>query len=100
MTERTCRLCGCTPNHACQDEDRGACHWVADDLCSHCQDSLSLVAEIFAGIGRSEPIKPDTEYDEIRLPMHHAEQLVKIGRHLGALPVEIAEHFDAEMTLG
>lgn len=35
--ERTCRECACTQNHACFDEERGACHWVEEDLCSHCQ---------------------------------------------------------------
>ncbi len=30
--EQTCRICGCTQNHACE----GGCYWVEDDLCSSC----------------------------------------------------------------
>jgi len=30
--ERTCRVCGCTDDQACE----GGCHWVEDDLCSSC----------------------------------------------------------------
>ncbi len=31
-TERKCRKCGCTEEHAC----RGGCYWVQRDLCSTC----------------------------------------------------------------
>lgn len=31
-TVRTCRVCGCTDDHACP----GGCYWVEDDLCSEC----------------------------------------------------------------
>lgn len=31
---RTCRHCGCTENDACRLSS-GACHWVAEDLCSN-----------------------------------------------------------------
>jgi hypothetical protein len=30
--DRTCSVCGCTPDHACP----GGCYWVAEDLCSAC----------------------------------------------------------------
>lgn len=33
---QVCRLCGCTDDHACT----GGCHWVTDDLCSACLESL------------------------------------------------------------
>lgn len=32
ITERKCRICGCTDKHACP----GGCHWVEKDLCSTC----------------------------------------------------------------
>jgi hypothetical protein len=32
MTARTCRLCGCTDDHACNPP----CSWVERDLCSAC----------------------------------------------------------------
>lgn len=31
-TVRTCRICGCTDDNACE----GGCTWVEDDLCSNC----------------------------------------------------------------
>ena len=34
---RKCRVCGCTWNHACD----GGCYWVADDLCSRCNEIQS-----------------------------------------------------------
>lgn len=35
---RSCRVCGCTEDNACVDDERGACWWVDADLCSHCED--------------------------------------------------------------
>lgn len=32
ISERRCRVCGCTENHACT----GGCCWMAWDLCSAC----------------------------------------------------------------
>lgn len=32
ITVRTCRICGCTDDHACP----GGCYWVEEDLCSEC----------------------------------------------------------------
>lgn len=31
-TVRTCRVCGCTDDHACP----GGCWWIDEDLCSEC----------------------------------------------------------------
>ncbi|MHB1681619.1 MAG: hypothetical protein ACYCYO_02145 [Bacilli bacterium] len=36
--ERTCLVCGCTDDHACE----GGCFWVAHDLCSACMVPLNL----------------------------------------------------------
>ncbi|MDR3510674.1 MAG: hypothetical protein P4L73_03510 [Caulobacteraceae bacterium] len=35
MSDRACRVCGCTWFRACLTED-GPCWWVEDDLCSAC----------------------------------------------------------------
>ena len=37
--EEACRVCGCTQNDACWDEEEGACYWVEEDLCSACAKS-------------------------------------------------------------
>ncbi len=35
--KRSCRICGCTDDNACVDEETGeTCTWVEDDLCSNC----------------------------------------------------------------
>jgi hypothetical protein len=39
MSERRCRVCGCTQNRACDTFD-GACHWIAEDLCSACDPAI------------------------------------------------------------
>ncbi len=36
FTERSCKVCGCTDNNACE----GGCYWIAEDLCSQCEDKL------------------------------------------------------------
>jgi len=45
---RTCRICGCTEEHACDQDDGNACHWIEPDLCSACQYSYTLT---FSGVG-------------------------------------------------
>ena len=79
-----CRLCGCTEELACYDDERDACHWVEENLCFHCKDSVALIEELVSGTGRSEPSNPDDDVGEIIVPMHHAHQLLKIlRRHRG-----------------
>lgn len=39
MTERSCRICGCTDNYACVTA-YGACYWTDRDLCSACADRM------------------------------------------------------------
>jgi hypothetical protein len=50
-----CTGCGCTQNDACIDDVSTACHWVADDLCSACEDSAtrSSVAWMYRAIVHS-----------------------------------------------
>lgn len=42
MTVRTCRVCSCTDDHACE----GGCYWLPiphDDLCSACAPAASHI---------------------------------------------------------
>ena len=34
---RTCRVCGCTDDHACVGLLVGPCYWIEPDLCSSCR---------------------------------------------------------------
>lgn len=36
--KRKCRICGCTDDKACP----GGCYWVGRDLCSKCEEIISL----------------------------------------------------------
>lgn len=82
----TCRRCGCTHNDACHDDERGACAWCLADpsLCSHCQDTLALLALLVAGDGSPE-IREDVV---IELALHHAEQLQKILTYAASATAE------------
>lgn len=83
MTEPTCRCCGCTWECACHDDQRGACSWAEPDLCSHCKDSLDIFTQLVTNSGdRVQISAPDAVVGSIELPIHHAEQLLKITRHL------------------
>lgn len=42
---RTCRVCGCTQNRACE----GGCWWVERDLCSSCRQSARERPILFSG---------------------------------------------------
>lgn len=42
---RRCRVCGCTQDHACVDDEHGPCWWVEPDLCSHCGEPLIVAAD-------------------------------------------------------
>lgn len=52
MTEATCRMCGCSENDACVDDERGACSWAEPGLCSHCDDTIKVVAGLARGVSR------------------------------------------------
>jgi hypothetical protein len=38
---RICAGCGCTWNDACVDDQAVTCHWVAEDLCSACEEGAT-----------------------------------------------------------
>ena len=42
---RRCRVCGCTEDHACVDDEVGPCWWLEADLCSHCGEPAIVAAE-------------------------------------------------------
>ena len=77
----TCRYCGCSQFNACYDEERDVCGWCDADTCTHCADSISILRELVTGTGRAEVVPEGTEVGAIILPMHHAEQLLKILDH-------------------
>ena len=55
-SERACRVCGCTQDHACVTDD-GPCAWVEADLCSACaRDIRTLDAIVRAGLGETEKL--------------------------------------------
>lgn len=35
---RKCRVCGCTENSACTDDEGNSCYWINENLCSACAD--------------------------------------------------------------
>lgn len=57
---RICRDCGCWELNACWNEDRGACWWAEDDICSHCMNAAEREAEIIPELGdKVEAVVPD-----------------------------------------
>ena len=69
VTERTCRVCGCTDGDCsqCIAKTGQPCHWVADDLCSACADEVA-----------ADPL-PVTQ----ALLTRHAENVALLARHAG-----------------
>jgi len=85
--QRTCRHCGCTEHNACVDDERGACSWASANQCAHCVDSLDLFTQLVTNTGpRVQISAPDAEVGEILVPIHHAEQLLKMLQHRPAEP--------------
>lgn len=79
MTEPTCGLCGCTEHRACCDEARGPCGWTDEpDVCTHCADSIALLDELTTRLPNPDEVPEDVL---IELPLHHAEQLLKVLNH-------------------
>ena len=37
---RSCESCGCTDDRACTDDAGLPCWWVAEDLCSACEEEM------------------------------------------------------------
>lgn len=104
MSNPSCRRCGCTQNNACYDEERGPCAWAEADLCTHCADSIALLEELVTGVSPTDRIEKGFGDDvgEITLPMHHAEQLLKVLQHSAPIdkyrngPVESAVITEAD----
>ncbi len=43
--EQRCRVCGCSQDHACIDDEHGPCWWVEPDLCSHCGEPAIVAGD-------------------------------------------------------
>ncbi len=53
--KRICRVCGCSDESACFNEDMGFCWWVEDDLCSHCDpETIQLQKSLDKGESEEE----------------------------------------------
>jgi PRTRC genetic system protein E len=52
---RSCRICGCTDNDCrqCIEKTGKPCHWIAEDLCSACEEEAMEQSELPAAI---EPV--------------------------------------------
>lgn len=70
-----CRLCGCDDDHACFAPEFGACSWVAEELCSHC--------EYFA-FTRGPRVWARLECDEL-LPLYPPVPITAFGPEFRAL---------------
>lgn len=72
--DRQCRICSCTQNAACMDEEHGACWWVEPDLCSHCVQYIEAAGElnaqelqtIAAQVFRREKVEPHEYHGNAR----------------------------------
>lgn len=62
-----CKICGCTDEHACAPRFEGdaPCHWISEDLCSHCADHIeeqeaarrSAKASQMPAFGNPQPVR-------------------------------------------
>jgi hypothetical protein len=41
---QTCRVCGCTEDDGCE----AGCWWIAENVCSECEEAAGLVVELVA----------------------------------------------------
>jgi len=58
MSERKCRICGCTDNNCqqCIEKTGKPCHWIADDLCSTCANENQLFKDVINGLNDDQII--------------------------------------------
>lgn len=81
--ERACRLCGCTQDHACYDEERGACAWASADVCTHCAGTAKYLAD---RLDSTVPLALALDVPHIGIAVNHAEQLARIFAHFDLVP--------------
>lgn len=62
MEERTCRVCGCKEDNACE----GGCSWVEEDLCSACVDEDENDVESELVLEEPNDIKTVVEEKEVK----------------------------------
>lgn len=76
---RTCRVCGCTDERACE----GGCWWLSadDDLCSTCEPAASHVLHVMGH--RSKRATCSCNKFSIELPARHRRKMdERIREHL------------------
>jgi hypothetical protein len=66
---RTCRVCGCTDDHACE----GGCYWVEADLCSKCAEKCA--AQLTPGVKEAVLASVDTRVAALPLNILEIEYL-------------------------
>lgn len=92
--EVSCRVCGCTNDNACADEDGNGCSWAEPDLCSECVGKEDVSSKIEGGGDAEEEAEEEQEVDPEPEPEeeYSDEELME--------KFEVLEHFDiSEPTL-
>lgn len=78
MKKQRCRVCGCTADRACVDDD-GPCWWVERDLCSACATPAQIaVAALDQAVLRAGEVLEQAP------PRHHAEIRAAMRRFAAA----------------
>lgn len=86
MIERSCRICGCTEDHACETV-YGACYWVEYDLCSACAEAAEnrerdLIGYRVCEDGSYGPVSVKDDLDDLQQAVR-ADCIEIIGRRVG-----------------
>ncbi|MFA5487349.1 MAG: hypothetical protein WDA05_04945 [Candidatus Methanomethylophilaceae archaeon] len=97
--ERTCRICGCTEEHACETVC-GACYWVEYDLCSACakdkaHDKKTFSVTVSISGNNLERLETIADIME-KTPAWLIEDLLQLnlGTYIEAREAWIDEHSD------
>ncbi len=73
----SCRICGCTDQHACVDDEVGPCWWVEPGLCSHCAEPAIVAAEYDHILSTLSPAESAFQH---RMNLWAAKARVSLGR--------------------
>lgn len=92
MEERTCRVCGCTEDNACE----GGCSWVEEDLCSSCADKDDSEE---SEDGEVEDGEEAIEQNKVS-PVKEEKASVKPTKYEGTSAVEKLEFEHAQFKTG
>ena len=92
MEERTCRICGCTEDNACE----GGCSWVEVDLCSACADKEEVEE---SEDSEDENGEEATKQDKVS-PVKEENTSAKPAKYEGTSAVEKLEFEHAQFKTG